>query len=140
MSELVDLAAGIVGRAAAGEHLEVYVAKGAETEVRSYRGEVESLTSATTSGIGVRVLVASPDGARVGFASAGALSDDVIDTVLAEARDNARFATPDEFVVFATPDGVARPDLVLEDAGLASSAGRPKDRTRDRARSRRPRR
>jgi PmbA protein len=120
VSELVDLAAGIVGRAAKGEHLEVYVAKGNETEVRSYQGEVESLTSATTSGIGVRVLVDTPDGARVGFASAGALSDDVIDTVLAEARDNARFATPDEFVVFASPDGVDRADLVLEDAGLAA--------------------
>ena len=32
---------------------------------------------------------------------------------LREARDNARFATEDEFVAFARPDGVAAASLVL---------------------------
>lgn len=120
MSELLDVAMKIVERAAQGERLEVYVATGTETEVRAYHGEVESLTSATTSGVGVRVLVDTPDGARVGFASAGSLAPDVVEAVLASARDNARFATPDEMVAFAEPDGVPRPDLVLEDPSLGS--------------------
>lgn len=120
MSELLDVAQKIVERAAAGERLEVYVARGSETEVRAYQGEVESLTSATTSGVGVRVLVDTPDGARVGFASAGSLADDVVDAVLADARDNARFATPDAMVAFAEPDGVPAVSLLLEDPALSA--------------------
>ncbi len=105
-----------------GEQVEVYVTRGTETEVRAYLGEVESLTSATSSGVGIRVLLDGPDGARVGFASAGSLEPDVIDAVLADARDNARFATPDDMVVFASADGVAAAELDLEDAGLADVA------------------
>jgi PmbA protein len=120
VSELVEVAAQIVARATDGEALEVYVASGTETEVRAYQGEVESLTSATTAGVGVRVLVDTPDGARVGFASAGSLAADVIDRVLADARDNARFATPDDTVAFAEPDGVSAASLVLEDPALGA--------------------
>ncbi len=118
MSELLELAARVVERARDDEQLEAYVARGSETEVRAYHGEVESLTSATSSGIGVRVLLPGEGGARVGFASAGTLAPDAIDAVLREARDNARFATPDEAVAFAVPDGVAPADLVLEDPSL----------------------
>jgi PmbA protein len=125
VSDLLDVATRIVEQAAAGEQLEVYVTSGAETEVRAYQGEVESLTSAATSGVGVRVLVDSPDGARVGFASAGSLAPDVVASVLADARDNARFATPDDAVALATPDGVVAAELVLEDPALA---GVPTDR------------
>lgn len=120
MSELLELAARVVDRAGSDEQLEAYVARGTETEVRSYQGEVESLTSATSAGIGVRVLLDGPGGARIGFASAGTLESDAIDAVLREARDNARFATPDESVAFAVPDGVAVADLALEDPGLPS--------------------
>jgi PmbA protein len=120
VSELLDVAQKIVERAGEGEQLEVYVATGTETEIRAYQGEVESLTSATTSGVGVRVLVDTVDGARVGFASAGSLADDVVDAVLADARDNARFATPDAMVAFAEPDGVDAVSLLLEDPNLSS--------------------
>jgi PmbA protein len=118
VSDLLAVAQKIVERAADGERLEVYVTTGSETEVRAYQGEVESLTSATTSGVGVRVLVDTPDGARVGFASAGSLAEDVVDAVLADARDNARFATPDAMVAFAEPDGVPVASLLLEDPAL----------------------
>ncbi len=120
MTELVDLAASLVARAAPGEHLEAYVSRGTETEVRAYQGEVESLTSATTSGVGIRVLLEGPDGARVGFASAGSLEPSVIDAALADARDNARFATPDDTVAFAVDDGVPAVTLDLEDRSLSS--------------------
>jgi len=120
MTDALDLATRISKRATTGESLEVYVATGSETEVRAYQGEVESLTAASSSGIGIRVLLDGPGGARVGVASAGSLAPDVIDEVLADARDNARFATPDESVAFASPDGVAPVELVLEDPRLAA--------------------
>ena len=79
------------------------MARGTETEVRAYEGEVESLTSATSAGIGIRVVVDH----RLGFAWAGSLDESVLAETLAEARDNARFATADEHVGLAVPDGVA---------------------------------
>ncbi|HEY8080441.1 MAG TPA: TldD/PmbA family protein [Acidimicrobiales bacterium] len=120
MTDVLDIASDVASRAATGECLEVYVSTGTETEVRAYQGDVESLTSASSSGIGVRVLLEGADGARVGFAAAGSLAPDVIDEVLRDARDNARFATPDEMVAFATPDGVTVTELVLEDPTLSS--------------------
>ena len=60
-------------------------------------------------------------GSRVGFAWAGSLDPDVIAATLADARDNARFATPDPDVVFAEPDGVAAVELDLWDDGVAST-------------------
>ena len=54
--------------------MEVYVTRGTDTEVRAYEGEVESLTSADSSGVGIRVLVDAGDGgSQVGFAWAGSL-------------------------------------------------------------------
>jgi PmbA protein len=119
MTDLLDIATEIAGRAKPGEQLEVYVSTGTETDVLAYQGEVESLTSATSSGVGIRVLVDGADGARTGFAAAGSLAPDVIETVLRDARDNVAFATPDDAVAFASPDGVAVAELVLEDPSLA---------------------
>lgn len=123
MSELVELAERIIARAESGEQIEAYVARGHEVEVRAYDGEVESLSSATTSGVGVRVLLSNgSDGARLGFAWAGSLDPEVVDSVLGEARDNATFATPDPDVVFATPDGVEAAELDLWDPTVAEVA------------------
>ena len=121
--ELLDLAQSVVARALPGEGMEVYVTRGTDTEVRAYEGEVESLTSADSSGVGIRLLVDSADGkgSQVGFAWAGSLEPEVIAGTLADARDNARFATPDPDVVLAVPDGVAGVDLDLWDDGVAST-------------------
>ncbi len=115
-SELLELADRVAGWARSGEEIEVYVARGDETEVRAFDGEVESLTSATSAGIGVRVVVDH----RLGFAWAGSLDDSVLEETLAEARDNARFATADEHVRLAVPDGVAPVPVELWDEGLAT--------------------
>jgi PmbA protein len=122
-SELSDLARSVVERAHDGEGVEVYVTRGTDTEVRAYDGEVESLTSADSSGVGIRVLVDGPGGAgsQVGFAWAGSLDPTVIAATLADARDNARFATPDPDVVLAEPDEVAPAALDLWDDGVAST-------------------
>jgi len=114
--DLLDLAERVAGWAGAGEEVEVYVARGTETEVRAYDGQVESLTSATSAGIGIRVVVDH----RLGFAWAGSLDESVLGETLAEARDNARFATADEHVRLAVPDGVEAVPVDLWDEALAS--------------------
>jgi PmbA protein len=119
---LLDLATSVVDQAGSGEGLEVYVTRGTDTEVRAYEGEVESLTSADSSGVGIRVILDSDEGSRVGFAWAGSLEPSVVAATLADARDNARFATPDPDVVLAEPDGVAAVDMDLWDEGVAATA------------------
>ena len=121
-AELLDLATSVVAQAVAGEGLEVYAARGNDTEVRAYDGEVESLTSADSSGVGIRVVLEGAEGSRVGFAWAQSLDPSVLADTLADARDNARFATPDPDVVLATPDGLEAADLDLWDDGVAATA------------------
>ncbi|MGH9180353.1 MAG: PmbA/TldA family metallopeptidase, partial [Acidimicrobiales bacterium] len=106
---LAELVARVVGWARHGEQVEAYAARGHETDVAVYEGGIESLSSATSQGLGVRVIV----GDRLGFAYAGSLDDDVVAETMAEARDNAAFGTADEHLGLATPDGVAAADLDL---------------------------
>lgn len=102
LAELEQIAAMVVERALPGEQLEAYVARSGETEVRVYEGEVENFVSAQSAGIGVRII---RDG-RTGFSYAGTLDADVLDEVIAEARDNLAFGTVDEWAGLAEPDGV----------------------------------
>ncbi len=125
MSELLDVATALVDRAVPGEQLEVYVARGHDTEIRAYDGAVESLSSATSSGVGIRVVLAGEgddDGNRAGFAWAGSLEPEVVAATLADARDNAVYATPDPDVVLATPDGVPAVELDLWDPAFAATS------------------
>ncbi len=123
MSELDELAESILARTLPGEQMEVYVARGHDTEIRVFEGSIESLSSATSAGVGIRVLLSGEhDGARLGFAWAGSLDPDVVATTLAEARDNATFATPDPDVVLARPDGVAPASLDLWDPDLVATS------------------
>lgn len=114
--ELLALADRVIGWARDGEEVEVVVGRSTETEVRVYEGDIESLSSAGTAGVGVRVIT----GHRQGFAYAGTLDENVLGEVLAEARDNATFATEDEFLGLAEPDGVPVPELDLYRASLES--------------------
>ena len=116
MSELLDMAERIVAQARPGEQIEVVVGRSQSTEVRAYRGEVEQFASATSAGLGVRVVA---DG-RQGFAYAGTLDEDVTAETLAEARDNATFASEDEWLGLAEPDGVEAPVLDVYRDSLAS--------------------
>ncbi len=119
----MELAASVVERAGPGEDMEVYVTRGTENEIRAYEGAIESLTSADSSGVGIRVLRDGDGeaGRRVGFAWAGSLEPAVIAAALDDARDNARYATPDPDVVLATPEGVAAADLDLWDDGVVTT-------------------
>lgn len=108
-AELAAIAERVIGWARSGEEVEAYVSRSRSTSIRAYGGEVESLSSAETSGIGVRVVCRE----RQGFAYAGSLSEEALAETLAEARDNASFATPDPHVGLTPPDGIAAVELDL---------------------------
>lgn len=107
--ELLAIGDRVLTGARPGEQVEAVVVHGRDTEVRVYEGEVESLSSADSSGVGIRVIV---DG-RQGFAYAGTFDDAVLRDALDEARDNATFGTFDEHCGLAEPDGVPLPELDL---------------------------
>jgi PmbA protein len=107
--DLLSTARRIAAAAGADEQIEAYVSWGRDTHVRAYDGSIESLSSAETTGVGVRVVV----GKRQGFAYVGSLEGDGPQEALAEARDNASFATEDEHVGLAVPDAVDPVDLDL---------------------------
>ena len=113
---LLDIATRIAGWAKDGEQVEAFVLRGRETDVRIHEGGIEQLSTADSEGAGVRVIADH----RQGFAWAGSLDPDVLAETLAEARDNASFGTPDEYLGLATPDGVAAPDIDPYDAALES--------------------
>ena len=119
----MELAAAVVGQARPGEGMEVYVTRGTDNEVRAYDGAIESLTSADSAGVGIRVVLDGPDGegSRLGFAWAGSLDPDVVQAALGDARDNARYATPDPDVVLAEPDGFAPVEQDLWDDGVITT-------------------
>ncbi len=121
MSDLLELAERILSSATAREQVEVYVSRGTDTEVRAYDGAVENLSTAVSSGIGIRVLVDGAAGAQVGTAWAGSLDEDAVAGALRDARDNVRFATPDEYVALARPDGVAPVSLDLSGDAVTST-------------------
>ncbi|MFN7150307.1 MAG: PmbA/TldA family metallopeptidase, partial [Microthrixaceae bacterium] len=102
-TDLDDLARQVFDGARPGEQVEVLVSRATSTTVRVHDGSVESLTSADSSGAGIRVIV---DG-RLGFAHCGSLDPRVLADTLIEARDNAAFGEPDEHNGLAVPDGVA---------------------------------
>jgi len=122
MSELLAKAQSLLERVGAGEEMEVFISRGVETEVQAYQGEVENLSSSASAEIGIRILIDGPQGARVGTAYAGSLDEDAVAEALFNARDNAHFATEDEFVAFARPDGVAPVSLSLCDPAVTTTS------------------
>jgi PmbA protein len=117
--DLLEIAQKIAGTAHAGEQVEAYVVRTRDTDVEVFDGEVESLTTASVEGVGIRVVADH----RQGLAWAGSLDPDVIEETLKEARDNASFGEPDEWYGFASPadvDGITPPNLDLWRADLAA--------------------
>ena len=116
---LLELARSVAASARAGEEIEAYAMRTRETDIEVFRGEVDSLSVAGVSGMGIRVVTDH----RQGFAWAGTFDADVIAETLAEARDNATFAEPDEWTGLATAaDAASAPvaDLDLWREELAS--------------------
>ena len=110
---LLDLAQPLIASAKPGEEVEIVLSRSGGVNIKAYRGEVESLTSAESFGVGVRVIV---DG-RVGFAHAGSHDPEVLAEVLADARDNVQFSERDVDQTLARPDGhpaIPQPQLWSE--------------------------
>ena len=122
MSDLIELAQRILDSAEGSDDVEVYVSRGVDTEVRAYQGSIEHLATASSSGVGIRILRDGASGAQVGTAWSGSLDDEAVRDALREARDNVRFATEDEFVAFARPDGVAAAALELSDPAVSTTS------------------
>lgn len=120
--ELLSIADRIVGWSRDGEQVEAVVVHDRETEVRVYKGEVESFTAAESHGVGIRVISNN----RQGIAHAGTLDIDVLEETLAEARDNAEFGSPDPFFGMVEPDGVPIPELDLYDPAVGAFPTRDK--------------
>jgi len=89
--KLLTLASRALDGARGDEEVEAFATHAVETSVDVFEGEVETLSSAETRGVGVRVIV---DG-RLGFASTADVSPEGLAFALEEARSNAAFATPD---------------------------------------------
>ena len=94
---------------------EAYASRDSGREVRVHGGEVESLTAATQSGIGVRAWI----GQRVGYAYGTDLSEAGVGAIAARAADAAAVADEDEF---AGPPQPAEAEAIagLSDPGLES--------------------
>ena len=102
VAQLQAIADRVVAMAQPGEHIEAFVSRDAETDIRIYEGAVEHFVAAQTEGVGIRVISEG----RTGFAYAGVLDETAVAEVLAEARDNVQFGTPDEWAGLAELDGV----------------------------------
>ena len=109
MEDLLQIVDSIVSAAKPGEEVEAVVMDSSETEVRVYEGEVESHTSAVSQGLGIRVIKDQCQG----FAYTGTLDPKMTEQTLLEARANADFGTPDEYLALAEPDGVEYAELDL---------------------------
>ncbi|MPZ74053.1 MAG: TldD/PmbA family protein [Nitriliruptorales bacterium] len=97
--DLLALLDRVAAEAVSGEQVEVYGVDQTETTVRAYGGDVESLSSARTAGVGIRVIA----GGGVGYAYTADTSADALSETLSEARVNARVATADDANVLAGP-------------------------------------
>jgi len=113
-SDLLALARRAVEAARNGEAVEAYAAWTRETEVKVYSGEVETLVSAESQGVGVRVIAAG----RLGYAYAADPDPDELAAVVEQARTNAALSAPDEGNVLPEPQpfeplpGILLPDLL----------------------------
>jgi PmbA protein len=92
VADLLDLCRTAIGGARDGEQAEAYAEETRRTMVRARDREVDSFSSSESRGVGVRVLF---DG-RLGYAWAADPGPAEAAELLAAARDNAAFATPDE--------------------------------------------
>jgi PmbA protein len=92
VADLQELCLAAVRAAEDGEQAEAYAEESTRTQVKARGAEIESMSSAETRGVGVRVIV----GGRLGYAYAADPSSDEVVAAVAKARANAALSTPDE--------------------------------------------
>lgn len=102
-------------RARGAEEAEAYLSLGTEFTVKVFNGEIESLTSASSRGAGLRTFVEH----RVGFAYTSETDPKALDALVDEALRNGRYNHDDEANVLPEPEPIEElPGLF--DADLAS--------------------
>ena len=116
VDDLQAIADAIVAEARPGEQIAAQLVRASETDIRIRNQEIEHFVSAQSQSVSVTVI---QDG-RTGSSSAGAFDEASWREVLAEARENATFGTPDEFAGLAEPDGVPVVEQQLWDDELAA--------------------
>jgi PmbA protein len=102
VAELTELVAIALDAALPGEAVEAYAERSTRTEVDVHRGEVEGLTFAESSGLGVRLIRDH----RLGYSWAADPSTAEVRRAVEQARENAGFATGDEHNVLPAPEPI----------------------------------
>lgn len=113
LATLETLVRRLAEAARPGEQVEAYAVHRSDVDVEVFDSSVESLSAAEIAGVGVRVVRDH----RQGFAYAGVIDDATAAEVLADARDNAGYGTPDDALGLPRPDEVGMPaeiDLASE--------------------------
>ena len=81
--KLLAIADEVIALSASNEQIEVIAVHDQETDIRVYKGELESFTASESQGVGIRVV---QDG-RQGMAYAGSLDMEILKETLSEARE-----------------------------------------------------
>jgi PmbA protein len=117
--------------AAGASDAEAYASRESGREVRVHGGEVESLTAAAQTGVGVRAWV----GHRVGYAYGTDLSDAGVAAIAARAAEAAAVADEDEFAAPPAPaevealPGLSDPSIAEWDSGRVAELALSVERT-----------
>ena len=119
MADLQELAQAAIEAAIEGEQVEAFAQDSRKTEVKARGGEVEGLEFSESSGVGVRVIRDQ----RMGYAWVSDPSVEEVARAVETARENATFATADEFnrlpVRSEVPDAI--PEIFRESLDVAST-------------------
>lgn len=107
--ELLALARRALGEARPGEEVEAYATWGRQTEVKAFDGEVETLSSAESRGLGVRVIA----GRKLGYAYAADPEPGEVRDIVGQARTNAESAGADEGNVLPEPEPISPLEGIL---------------------------
>ncbi|MFA6318515.1 MAG: TldD/PmbA family protein [Elusimicrobiota bacterium] len=94
-----------IKKRAPGVEAEVYLARGEERGIEMRNGLLESVQSAGSEGVGLRVL----DQGRVGFASAGGVDRETIQGLFDRVSEQMPHLEPDDHAAFAAPSPLPAP-------------------------------
>ena len=90
-----------------GAEVEAYVERGRTVSIKTFGGQVESVTVAEPSGLGVRAIREG----RTGYAFTSDLSEEGVRRCLSRATDNLTAADPDEFSLLPGRERDGYPEL-----------------------------
>lgn len=120
MPDLHELCAVAMSAAGDGEDVEAYAEESRRVEVEARKGEVEGLTFAESRGVGVRLIA----GGRLGYAYAADPSEVEVRRAVAQARENAGFASEDEYQALPSSSSIEPIDGLFHEDQAAMDTDR----------------